>query len=152
MNKSVIAIVLLLQLTFGCVQMPKETVPRLYAVEFPSDLLDRNKGETVHQLIITASPASIYRIDKLPFDWSVAASSPSSSEVTCELRAGHDSSATWDIHDLNDVVYLRVNSENDLEITAELFVTEGRVGPGRTLSVDRGQISLKLMGTAPDWQ
>lgn len=134
--------------------MPKKSEPMLFAICFRGDLLDKSKGETVHQLIITASPASIYRIDKLPYDWSATASSPSSFEVTCTLEAGHDSSATWDINDLSGVVYLRVDPEykSDLKLTAQIFITEGRAGPGRTMVVDRGQMVLKLVGTAPNWK
>ena len=134
--------------------MPKKSEPMLYAICFRGDLLDRSKGEVVHQLIITASPASIYRIDQLPYDWSVTASSPSSFETTCTLTAGHDSSATWDINDLSSVVYLRVDPDcvSILKLTAQIFVTEGSAGLGRTITVDRGQIVLKLVGRAPDWK
>jgi hypothetical protein len=153
MKKSIITI-MLLQLICGCVLAPKQSTPRLFAVSFNAGLLDQSKGEWVHQLVITACPASVYRIDKIPCDWSARSSSPSSFEVTCTLQSGHDSSATWDIRDLNNVVHLRISPEDvkDLELTAELYVTEGRSGPGRTILVDRGQINLKLVGSAPDWQ
>ena len=153
MNKSLIT-VMLLQLMCGCVQVPNQSTPRLFAVSFRAGLLDQSKGESVHRLVITACPASVYRIDKLPYDWSAVSSSPSSFEVTCTLQAGHDSSATWDIHDLNNVVYLRISPEDekDLILTAEVYVTEGRSGPGRTISADKGQINLKPVGSAPDWQ
>src|SRR5690242_1007359 len=128
----------------GCASITGRSADKIYAIHFKTDPLDHNLREAIEQIEITASPASVYRIDRLPYDWSASASAPLSFEVKCELSDGHDSSAISDIHELNDVVFLRIASDAkaDLKLEARIWITRGSEGAGRVVTLDANQLIL----------
>ena len=129
-------------LTTGCTVIPKQHDDRLLAVRFVGNPLQ--KDEAISQLEITAYPASVYKIDHLPYDWDIYASFPLSFEVSCKMGSGHNSSSISDIHDLNDVIYLRVRADcmKDLKVTTQIWTTRGSAGDGRVVVLDSNQIQL----------
>jgi hypothetical protein len=138
-------IVLLLVLAMGCATAPSNHGAKILAVRFRTDPLDHKAEEAIEQVEISAWPASIYRIDKLPYDWCASASSPQSFEVRCSMGCGHLSSSISDIRALNDVVYIRVDSgsRKKLKVTARVWITRGPLGPGRIVTLESGQLALE---------
>ena len=115
---------------------------QIFAVRFAKVALQ--KDETIARLVVTAAPTSVYRIDRLPYDWGVSASAPSSFEVTCTLNSSHDSSTVADLRELNDLICLRVptGKRKRIELTAAIITTRGPTGSGRTITLRPEQIRL----------
>jgi hypothetical protein len=141
--KTLLSFLLILS-AVGCASSSSRSPERIYAIRFQADPLDHKLREAIEQIEITASPASVYRIDKLPYDWSASVSIPLSFEVTCSLTCGHDSSAVSDVRKLSDVVFLRIATEarTDLKIKAKIWITRGSEGAGRVVALDASQIIL----------
>ena len=119
---------------------------RLISVRFKTDPLDHTLEEAIDQLEFTATPASAFKISRLPHDWSASFNSSSTHRVaTCSLTAEHASSALSTIRELDNVIFLRVAKADlpHLKVSAKIWTTRGPEGPGRIVTLDTHQFILK---------
>jgi len=129
----------------GCVTHIDQSPIHIVALRFRTDPLDHKAEEAIHQIEIRVRFASIYKINKLPSDWSAWAKNTTSEDGECSLNCAHECFSLINIRTFDDVIYLRVSDDdrNKVKVMARVWVTRGPLGPGRIVTLDEQQIILK---------
>jgi hypothetical protein len=115
------------------------------AIRFDVDPINHQDDEAVEQIEFTAQPASFIQIERLPRDWTASTNSVEGFRATCSLTCEHQYFTISDIHTFDDTVHLYVPAaqQQDLRLTARIWLTRGPTGPGRIVVLDSDQLVLR---------
>jgi hypothetical protein len=136
------AIALLACLAIGCAQLPKDH--RVASLSFRNDPVDHRAEEAIEQIEIVAPSARVYRVGKMPIDWSAGVSGRQDGPVECTLSCAHQSFAEPDIHVFEGLVSFLVPESDALPAAkVRLWITRGPLGPGRIIILSTNDFVLK---------
>jgi hypothetical protein len=115
------------------------------AIRFDVDPVNHQDDEAVEQIEFTAQSASFSRIGRLPHDWSASTNLVAGFRPTCLLTCEHQYFTISDIHTFDDTVHLYVPAaqQQDLRLTARIWLNRGPTGPGRIVVLDSDQFVLR---------